>query len=75
VPPDQFIQQLRSFLYKRPFEPFVVELIEGDPVLIEDPEGVAIGGTSAAYGTPFELYFLEHHNVRAVRPAAREATP
>jgi hypothetical protein len=66
--PEQFDQTLRQFLNHKPFEPFVVELLDGRNIEIVRPK-LAFGGGSAGFLTPeFDLVEFSCEEVRAIRP-------
>ena len=46
--PEQFDEMLRSYVKRRPFFPFVVELTDGRRILIEDRH-VGFGGGVAGF--------------------------
>ena len=45
---EEFDQTMRSLVKRRPFFPFVVELLDGDRIVIPFPE-VAFGGDVAGF--------------------------
>jgi hypothetical protein len=45
---EQFQQTLREFIRREPFRPFVVELVNGDPIIVVEPT-VAFGSRKAGY--------------------------
>jgi undecaprenyl-diphosphatase len=68
---EQFEQTLRQFLRREPFQPFVVELIDGRVIPIEDPK-VVIGGGAAAFLTPDALVEFVCEDVQAIRPVVKK---
>jgi hypothetical protein len=48
---ERFEQVLRQYLRREPFQPFVVELLDGRVVMINDPR-VVMGGGAASFFTP-----------------------
>jgi hypothetical protein len=69
---EQFEETLRQFLRREPFQPFVVEMLNGRLIEVHHP-GVAFGGGAASYLTSnYELERFECENVRAIRLAAHE---
>jgi hypothetical protein len=69
---DQFEQTLLPFLRRRPFEPFVVELLDGRVIEIPAPT-VVVGGGAATFISPdFEHTDFYSKEVRAIRPAGTE---
>ena len=49
---NPFQKSLRAFVRRRPFKPFVVELVSRDRIVDEHPEAVAMGGEAAVYLNP-----------------------
>jgi hypothetical protein len=45
---EHFTQQLRDFLHRQPFQPFLVELQDGRTIAITEP-AVAIAGSAAGF--------------------------
>jgi hypothetical protein len=71
---EQFEQTLREYLRREPFQPFVVELVDGGVIAIDHPK-VAIGGGGASFFTPsHDLVDFECENVRAIRPTIPKVT-
>ena len=69
---DQFEQTLLQFLRRRPFEPFVVELLDGRVIEIPSPT-VVVGGAAATFISPdFDHTDFYGKEVRAIRAAVRE---
>jgi len=44
VTPEQFDQVLRAFVRRRPFRPFLIELISGDRLRVAHPEAIELRG-------------------------------
>ena len=66
---EVFEDTIRSFIRRRPFQPFVVELEEGQQILIDDPRAVALsgGGTGGAgYIGPDEIHMISSDRVRTI---------
>lgn len=53
-----FLQSLHSFVRRRPFKPFAIELVSGDRFVIDHPEAVAHRGTVAVFIDPGGGYKL-----------------
>ena len=53
-----FQKSLRAFVRRRPFKPFVVELVSGNRIVVEHPEAVAMGGDAAIYVNPDGEYAM-----------------
>jgi hypothetical protein len=67
----EFEQTLLRFKYHEPFEPFVVELLDGRVIEIGEP-AVLFDENGATYVTPeFDFVGFRRENVRAIRPAAQ----
>lgn len=67
---EVFEKTMRSFLRYTPFQPFVVELNEGQEILIDDPRAVALSGSgtgSAGYIGTDEVYMFAAERVRGIR--------
>jgi hypothetical protein len=72
---DLFHDMLRSFLRKEPFRPFVVELEDGEQILIDEPT-VAFNGRLAGYLSPsYDLIEFRCDQVKQIRPATQGAAP
>ncbi len=70
--PEQFDETLRSYLKRRPFFPFVVELTDGRRILIEDSH-VAFGGGVAGFLSDEDgLVGFSFDEVRAIQFATPE---
>ena len=65
----QFDDTLRRHLGRQPFAPFVVELVDGRSILIDQPT-LVYGSGAATYGTQSQdLIFFNCVDVRAIIPA------
>ena len=72
---DIFENTLRTHLRRKPFFPFMVEMLDGKVVIIERP-ALAIGGDSAALITDDdELIEFGCEEVRVIRLVPIEAVP
>ncbi len=68
---EEFENTLRQFLHKEPFEPFVVELIDGQVIQIERPK-LVFGGGAASFLTPsFDLVEFACEQVQTIHPVLR----
>jgi hypothetical protein len=66
---------LRQLIRRKPFQPFVVELLDGNLIEVNQP-GMAFGGGGAAFISPDDvLVDFQCDNVWAIRKAARETAP
>jgi hypothetical protein len=64
---DQFENTLRQFVRREPFQPFVVELLDGRIIQIASPR-VVMGGGGASFFTPdYDLIEFTCEEVRAIR--------
>jgi hypothetical protein len=71
---QQFEDTLRQFLRREPFQPFVVELLDGGIVEVDHPR-IAFGGGAASYLTQeHDLVEFACEDVRAIRLPAHETT-
>lgn len=71
---ENFERLLRDNLRREPFQPFVVELVDGRQIIIDAPHTVAMSGGGGTFISPeFELVSFSSDQVRAIRPALREA--
>jgi hypothetical protein len=71
--PDEFEETLRELKYRKPFEPFVVELVDGRTINVAGPR-LAFNEDGATYiGLGFELLEFKREEVRAIRPIVRGA--
>jgi hypothetical protein len=65
---ETFEQMLRTYLRRKPFLPFVVELESGEQILIAEPT-LAFDGGEAGYLSPsYELKEFACEQVRDIRP-------
>lgn len=53
-----FHQSLLSFVRRKPFKPFAIELVSGDRFVVDHPEAVAHRGTVAVFIDPGGAYKL-----------------
>ena len=70
---EEFESTLRRLLRQEPFQPFVVELFDGDQILVDGPK-LALGGGGATLLTKDDLIEFHCNQVRAIHLAMREAT-
>jgi hypothetical protein len=72
---EEFDQTMRSFLKRRPFFPFVVELLNGERIVIPFPE-VAFGGGAAGFRSDEEgLIEFSYKKVSSIHVLEYEAAP
>jgi hypothetical protein len=68
---EDFQQHLLQFKHREPFEPFVVEMLDGRMIEIGAP-AVMFDENGATYVTPdFEFVNFRRDHVRAIRSAAQ----
>ena len=64
---EQFEETLRQLLRREPFQPFMVELLDGRVLTVNHPQ-VAFGGGAATYFTPtYDLVEFACEEVQAIR--------
>jgi len=74
---DRFEDLLRHFKRREPFEPFVVELLDGRVIRIEEGS-VAFNAGAAVYLTPgpeMDVVTFECEGVRDIREATPQGAP
>jgi hypothetical protein len=72
---EQFEQTLRQFLHREPFQPFVVELVDGRMIEIDQPK-IVFGGGAASFLTPgYDLVEFACEEIRAIRASVPRGTP
>lgn len=65
---ETFSQALRASARRRPFKPFVVELVNGERIVVEHPEALAFNAGAAVYVSPQrEFALFDHEGVADVR--------
>jgi hypothetical protein len=66
--PGAFEQTLRQFLRSEPFQPFIVELVDGKQLLIDEPHTVSLGTQAAGFLSPeYDFYSIRCEQVRDIR--------
>ena len=71
---EEFEQTLRQLLRREPFQPFVVELLDGRIIPVDAPK-VVFGGGAASFFTPsYDLVEFACEDVQAIRPAVPGAS-
>lgn len=69
---DTLVKSLRAFARRQPFKPFLVELVNGESILIEHPEALAFNGGAAVYISPKrEFAFFDHEGVAELRDVSQ----
>ena len=71
---QEFEDQLRRYLQREPFQPFEVELADGQVIEVSQPKLVFGGGGAAFLTESDEFVEFNCEEVRAFRPLLREAT-
>jgi len=69
---QEFEELLRFFLRREPFQPFVVELLDGRMIEVDQPRVGFNGGAAGYVNASEELVFFECEEVRAIRALAHE---
>ena len=61
---EAFDRALRSFVNRRPFRPFTVELVSGARLAIEHPEALVFrGGVAVFFAPDGEITLFDHEGV------------
>ena len=55
---ETFAQALRAFARRKPFKPFVVELVSGERISVQHPEALAFQDGAAVYISPKREFVL-----------------
>jgi hypothetical protein len=72
---ETFSQALRAFAGRKPFRPFLVELVSGERIVVEHPEALAFRGGAAVFISPRgEFALFDHEGVAEVLDQASETT-
>ena len=69
----QFDQTLRQFHNREPFEPFVVEMLDGRLIEVHSPNVAFCDGAASFFTADSEFVQLVCEEVRAIRPAFQGA--
>jgi hypothetical protein len=71
---ETFAQALRAFSRRKPFKPFLVELVNGERIFVEHPEALAFNGRAAVYISPrSEFALFDNEGVADVKDQTSEA--
>jgi hypothetical protein len=73
--PEQFDETLRQYIRRTPFEPFVVEKLDGTVVEIKAPQLAFGGGVAGLITEEDELVNFHYDDVRSIRFANHKAAP
>ena len=69
---EQFERELRSWMHRKPFQPFHVVLTDGQSIFIDEP-AIAFGGGRAGYiGPADEIRFFDCEQVSEFRIAKEQ---
>jgi len=68
---ELFEATLRKYLRRKPFFPFLVELLDGRIIIVERPS-LAMGGGAATILTEDEMIEFACEEVRDIRPVPAE---
>jgi hypothetical protein len=71
---EEFENQLRQLIRKRPFEPFVVELLDGNQIDVDYPSVAFDGGAATFIAVGPDLIEFACEDVRAFHPPTHKAT-
>jgi hypothetical protein len=69
-----FEDTLRAFLQREPFQPFVVELLDGRVIEVDQPKVVFGGGAASFFTVSYELVEFACEEVREMRAGVHGAT-
>jgi hypothetical protein len=62
---DDFQRTLRAFMRREPFEPFAVELLDGERFVVDKPDAVGFNAGAAAFLTADgTIHFFNNEEVR-----------
>ncbi len=64
---QEFEDTLRQFLRREPFQPFVVEMLNGETIHVPDRHTVFGGGAAIYIAPEFDLIEFACENVRSIR--------
>jgi hypothetical protein len=70
----QFEQTLRHLLRQEPFQPFVVELVDGRVVTVDHTKVVFAGGAASFFTPSYDLVEFACEEVQAIHAAVPGAT-
>ena len=73
---EAFSEALRAITRRRPFKPFVVQLVSGDRIDVEHPEALVFRGSIAVYFSPKgELAIFDNEGVAQLTDMANHSAP
>ncbi len=70
---EKFEQDIRSYLHQKPFQPFVIELTEGDFIVVDDPQAMAFCEGAAGFIGADQVHMFSAEQVRDMRSVAQGA--
>ena len=71
---EQFEETLRQLLRREPFQPFVVEMLDGRTIAVDEPKVVMGGGGATFVTADFDLMEFACEDVQTIRPAVPGAS-
>jgi hypothetical protein len=64
---EEFENALRSLMRREPFEPFAVELLDGERFVVDRPDAVGFNGGAAGFiGPDGTIHFFNNEDVRSL---------
>jgi hypothetical protein len=73
--PEQVEKQVIELIYREPFEPFIVEMTNGESLEVPHPRLAINGGGAVFFGPDGGLVDFEFKSVRSIRVGTLGATP
>ncbi len=71
---EEFEETLRELLRREPFQPFVVELVDGRVIAVDEPKLAFCGGAASFFTPSYDLVEFACEEVQAIRPAVPGAS-
>ena len=72
---ETFEHTLRQFLSHQPFEPFVVELLDGRQIEVDQPKVVFAGGAASFFTPNYDLIEFSCEEISTIRPLVSGTAP
>jgi hypothetical protein len=70
---EHFQTTIRAFQHRKPFQPYVVELVSGDRVVVDHPEALVVrGGVGVFVGADGAPAIFDHEGVSQVNGRSGE---
>ena len=64
---DDFQRTLRALMRREPFEPFAVELLDGERFVVDKPDAVGFNGGAAAFlAADGAIHFFNNEEIRSL---------